>query len=84
MLLQSAQQCRYSILSETNPRDDQDVKLRSVSATSYELLLRDMVLIEVLKFEYSKYIVDRVCYGVLARWLVVADRVCAVHVIQVH
>jgi hypothetical protein len=48
---------------------------------SYELLLRDMVLIEVLKFEYSKYIVDRVCYGVLAR---IADRVCAVHVIQVH
>ena len=48
---------------------------------SYELLLRDMVLIEVLKFEYSKYIVDRVCYG---RWLEVADRVCAVHVIQVH
>ena len=51
---------------------------------SYELLLRDMVLIEVLKFEYSKYIVDQVCYGVLARWLEVADRVCAVHVIQVH
>jgi hypothetical protein len=48
---------------------------------SYELLLRDMVLIEVLKFEY---IVDRVCYGVLAHWLEVTDRVCAVHVIQVH
>ena len=50
---------------------------------SYELLLRDIVLIEVLKFEYSKYIVDRVCYGVLAHWLEVTDRVCAVHVIQV-
>jgi hypothetical protein len=49
---------------------------------SYELLLRDMVLIEVLKFESSKYIVDRVCYGVLARSLEVTDRVCAVHVIQ--
>ena len=53
----------------------------SVSAMSYETLLRDMV-IEVLKFEYSKHIVNQVCYGVLARWLEVADRVCAVHVIQ--
>jgi hypothetical protein len=30
---------------------------------SYELLLRDMVLIEVLKF---KYFVDQVCYGVFS------------------
>ena len=52
-----------------------------VSAMSYEPLLRDMV-IEVSKVEYSKHIVDRVCYGVLARRLEVADRVCAVHVIQ--
>jgi hypothetical protein len=51
---------------------------------SYELLLGDMVLIDVLKFEYSKYIVDRVYYGELVRWLEVVDRVCAVHVIQVH
>ena len=42
------------------------------------------MVIEVLKFEYSKYIVERVCYGLLARWLEVADRVCVVHVIQVH
>ena len=53
----------------------------SVSAMSYELLLRDMV-IEVSKFEYSKHIVNQVCYGVLARWLEVANHVCAVHVIQ--
>jgi hypothetical protein len=51
---------------------------------SYELLLRDMVLIEVLKFDYSKYIIDQVCYGVLVCWLEVADHVCTVHMIQVH
>ena len=51
---------------------------------SHKLLLRDMVLIEVLKFKYLKYIVNRVCCGVLAGWLEVADRVCAVHVIQGH
>ena len=79
-MLQSAQQCRYSMLGETNPKDDQDVSL-SRERVSYEPLLRDMV-IEVSKFEYSKHIVDRVCYGVLARWLEVANLVCAVHVIQ--
>ena len=31
-MLQSAQQCRYSILGETNPKDDQDFSL------SHELL----------------------------------------------
>ena len=50
---------------------------------SHELLLRDIVLIEVLRFEYSKYIVNQVCYGVLAHWLEVTDHVCAVHMIQV-
>jgi len=50
----------------------------------YELLLRDMVLIEVLKLEYLKYIIDQVCYGVLAHWLEVANHVCVMHVMHVH
>ena len=56
MLLQSAQ--HLYLVKQTQWM----IKMSKAQISlSYELLLGDMVLIEVLKFEYSKYIVDGVC-----------------------
>ena len=57
-MLQSAQQCRYSILCETNPRDDSH-ELWAVVKEHGDWSLE----IRILE-AYCRW----VCYGVLARW----------------